>query len=190
VSERPGSPAAIVLPWKGVWPRIDPTAFIAPGATVIGDVEIGPGSSIWFGCVLRGDVNRIRIGAGSNIQDGSVVHVTSLTSGGQGTHVGDRVTVGHKVLLHDCVLEDGCFVGMDACVMDRAVVESGGMVAAGALVTPGKRVARGELWAGRPAALMRPLTPEELAGLERIANRYRQLSEDYRADGVGIPDSR
>lgn len=100
---------ASILPCKGVLPRIDSSAFIASGANIVGDVEIGPGSSIWFGCTLLGDVNRIRIGRDSNIQDGSVIHVTG---GGQGTHIGDRVTVAHMVLLHDCTLEDGSFVGI------------------------------------------------------------------------------
>lgn len=174
----------IILPYRGLWPRIDPDAFVAPGASVVGDVEIGPGSSVWFGCVLRGDVNVIRIGAGSNLQDGSVIHVTS---GGGGTHIGDGVTIGHMVLLHDCWLEDGCFVGMNACVMDGAVVEQGGMVAAGALVTPGKRVGRRELWGGRPARLMRRLSEHESSEIERIGRLYRSLSAEYLADGIGRP---
>ena len=175
---------ATILPYKGILPRIDPSAFVAPGANIVGDVEIGPGSSVWFGCTLRGDVNGIRIGRDSNIQDGSVIHVTG---GGQGTHVGDRVTVAHMVLLHDCRLEDRSFIGMNACVMDGAVVESNAMVAAGALVTPGKRIAAGTLWAGRPAKPLRDLSEAEMAEMDRIVGVYTRLSGEYLGDGIGAP---
>src|SRR5580704_13346702 len=104
---------AIILPYRGIIPKIDPSAFVAPGAVVIGDVEIGPESSVWFGCVLRGDVNVIRVGARSNLQDGTVVHVASK---GQGTFIGNDVTIGHGVLLHACTLADSSFVGMKATV--------------------------------------------------------------------------
>jgi carbonic anhydrase/acetyltransferase-like protein (isoleucine patch superfamily) len=175
---------ATVLPFRGVAPRIDPTSFIAPGSNLMGDIEIGKGSSIWLGCQLRGDVNVIRIGEKVNLQDGSVVHVSSK---GQGTLVGDRCTIGHMVLLHDCILEADSFVGMNACVMDGAVVESYAMVAAGALVTPGKRIPSGELWGGRPARFMRELTGAERAEIDRIANLYFDLSREYLADGIGAP---
>lgn len=172
------------LPYRGVLPRIDGAAFIAPGVSLVGDIEIGAQSSIWFGCVLRGDVNIIRIGRDSNVQDGTVIHVSG--SGG-GTHIGDGVTVAHSVLLHDCRLEDGCFIGMQACVMDGAVVETGAMVAAGALVTPGKRVPAGELWSGRPASKLRELTEAEYAEIERVRGVYVRLSREYLEDGVGVP---
>jgi carbonic anhydrase/acetyltransferase-like protein (isoleucine patch superfamily) len=120
---------ASILPFRGVLPRVDPTAFIAPGSNLAGDIVIGAGSSIWLGCQLRGDVNVIRVGEKVNLQDGSVIHVSSK---GQGTLIGDRCTIGHMVLLHDCILEADSFVGMNACVMDGAVVESYAMVAAGA----------------------------------------------------------
>lgn len=175
---------ANILPYKGVLPRIDASAFVAPGASIVGDVEIGPGASIWFGCTLRGDVNNIRIGAESNIQDGSVIHVTG---GGQGTRIGDRVTVAHMVLLHDCTLEDRSFIGMNACVMDGAIVESNAMVAAGSLVTPGKRVTGGKLWAGRPAKPVRDLSDAEIAEMDRIVGVYTRLSGEYLADGTGRP---
>ena len=178
------SGTAEILPYKGIWPRIDPSAFVAPGASIVGDVEIGARSSVWFGCVLRADVNIIRIGADSNIQDGTVIHVTG---GGNGTHIGDGVTVAHSALLHDCALEDGCFVGMQACVMDGAVVEGQGMVAAGALVTPGKRVRRGELWAGHPAKLLRKLSEAEVSEIDRIRDVYIRLSREYLEDGIGHP---
>ena len=170
------STGALIVPFKGVLPRIAADAFVAPTAVVIGDVEIGPGSSIWYGCVLRGDVAPIRIGRGSNIQDGTVIHVHG---GGQGTFVGDGITVGHQALLHACRLEHGAFVGMQACVMDGAVVEGGAMVAAGALVTPGKRVPAGQLWTGRPARYLRDLKDEERANIPESAAHYVELAVDY-----------
>lgn len=173
-----------VLPFRGIAPRIDPTAFIAPGCNLMGDIDIGPGSSLWLGCQLRGDVNLIRIGEKVNLQDGSVVHVSSK---GQGTLIGDRCTIGHMVLLHDCILEQDSFVGMNACLMDGAVVESYAMVAAGALVTPGKRIPSGELWGGRPAKFMRKMTKAEHAEIDRLAKLYFDLSREYLAEGIGAP---
>jgi carbonic anhydrase/acetyltransferase-like protein (isoleucine patch superfamily) len=169
----------IILPYRGVWPTIAEDAFIAPGASVIGDVAIGAGSSVWFGCTVRGDVHEIRIGAGTNIQDGTVVHVTK---GKFGTYIGDNITIGHKALIHACTLEDGCFIGMGAVVMDGCVIEKGAMVAAGALVTPGKRVKAGELWAGSPAKLKRTLTDEDTAGWPAQAAHYAALGREYRED--------
>jgi carbonic anhydrase/acetyltransferase-like protein (isoleucine patch superfamily) len=159
----------IILPYKDKSPRIADDAFIAPGAAIIGDVEIGSGSSIWFGCVLRGDEHRIRVGERVNLQDGTVVHVHSRK---QGAYIGNDVTVGHMVLLHACTLEDGAYVGMGAQILDEAVVESGAMLAAGALLTPKKRVPAGELWAGRPASFMRRIPPEEREALARTAVNY------------------
>jgi carbonic anhydrase/acetyltransferase-like protein (isoleucine patch superfamily) len=167
----------IILPWKGVHPSIAETAFIAPGATVVGDTVIGADSSIWFGCVLRGDVNEIRVGQRSNIQDGTVVHVTG---GGLGTYVGDDVLVGHGCILHACTLESGCFVGMGATLLDGVVVETGAMVAAGAMVSPGKRVPRGELWAGSPARKMRDMTAEEIERPYVSCRHYAEMGRRYR----------
>ncbi len=168
---------ALILPHHGKSPIIHDSAFIADTAVVIGDVEIGADSSIWFGTVVRGDVNVVRIGARTNIQDGVVIHVASR---GQGTFIGDDITIGHMALLHACTLESGCFVGMKACLMDGAYVESGAMVAAGALVTPEKRVRRGELWAGTPARPMRDLTAEEIEFFPRSAAQYVGLAATYR----------
>ncbi len=178
------APLATVLPYKGVWPRIGARVFLAPGARVIGDVEIGDESSIWFNCVLRGDVHQIRVGKGTNIQDGTVVHVTHEKFA---TFIGDHVTIGHKALLHGCVLEDGAFIGMQATVMDGAVIESGAMVAAGSLVTPGKRVPAGELWAGRPARCLRTLSEEELKERAWSSGHYRELATSYLDAGIGVP---
>ncbi len=167
-----------VLPFGDRHPVIAPDAFVAPNATVIGDTEIGARSSIWFGCVLRGDVNTIRVGADTNIQDGSVVHVTRAKFG---TVIGSGVTVGHMALIHGCILEDHSFVGMQATVMDGCVIEGEGMLAAGALLTPGKRIAAGELWAGRPARLMRRLDTDELRNIRETAAHYARLAATYRA---------
>jgi len=168
---------AIILPYRNARPRIAADAFVAPGAAVIGDVEIGAESSIWFGCVLRGDVNFITVGARSNLQDGTVVHVAS---DGPATIIGDDVTVGHGAVIHACTLESGCFVGIRATVMDGAVVESGALVAAGALVTPGKRVKAGELWAGAPARKLRDLDAKAFAAYAAIAAHYVDLAREYR----------
>lgn len=160
----------------GVRPTLAKDAWVAPNATVIGDVHLGEASSIWFSCVLRGDYFPIRIGARTNIQDGSVVHITA---GKAATTIGDDVTVGHMALLHACTIGDGAFVGMMACVMDGAEVEKGAMVAAGALVTPGKRVPTGQVWAGSPAKFMRDMTPEEVKYLPWSANHYVNLAKNY-----------
>lgn len=173
-----GGVRPVILPYRGVTPRIHPTAFLA-NAMIIGDAEIGEGASLWFNVVVRADVNSIRIGARTNIQDGTVVHCTYERFP---TSIGDDVTVGHMALLHGCRIEDGAFIGMKACVMDGAVVEAGAMVAAGALVTPGKRVGTGELWAGNPARLLRPLSETDRANLPEIAQRYAVLAQEYRAD--------
>jgi gamma-carbonic anhydrase len=173
-----------ILAFRDQFPRIASDAFIAPDATVIGDVEIGAGSSIWFNCTIRGDVNYIRIGSRTNIQDGSVVHVS------RGTHptvIGSNILIGHMCLIHGCVLEDGCFIGMKACVMDGVVVESGAMVAAGALVTPGKRVLKGQLWSGSPAKYMRDLTEKDIANIPRAVGGYSDLGAEYRLALTGQP---
>jgi carbonic anhydrase/acetyltransferase-like protein (isoleucine patch superfamily) len=166
----------LILPYKGTLPTIAGDCFIAPNATVIGDVVIGQGTNVWFNVVIRGDVHEIRIGERTNIQDGTIVHVTA---GKFGTYIGNDITIGHGATLHACTLEDGCFVGMGATVLDGAVVESGAMVAAGAVVTPGKRVKAGELWAGNPAKMMRELKPEEIAAFPRSAEKYVELAAQY-----------
>jgi carbonic anhydrase/acetyltransferase-like protein (isoleucine patch superfamily) len=162
--------------YRGVQPKLADRVFVAPNAYIIGDVEIGEDSSIWFNCTVRGDVNNITIGKRTNIQDGTVIHVSSTT---QGTYIGDDVTVGHMALLHACTVGDRAFIGMKACVMDDAVVEADAMVAAGALVTSGKTVKSGELWAGTPAKKMRDLTREEIEFLRFSAKRYVTLAHEY-----------
>jgi carbonic anhydrase/acetyltransferase-like protein (isoleucine patch superfamily) len=179
-------PGPIILPWNGIVPTIDAMAFVAPTAVVIGDIVIGPETSIWFGCVLRGDVHEIRIGARVNIQDGSVVHVTG---GRSPTHIGDGVSIGHMVLIHGCRLEPGSFVGSKACVLDNVVVETGAMVAAGAVVPPGKRVPAGELWAGNPAKKLRDLAAKDLEMFRRVEAGYAGRGAAYREllAGLGGP---
>jgi carbonic anhydrase/acetyltransferase-like protein (isoleucine patch superfamily) len=172
--------SGLILPFRGMVPVIAPDAFVAPNATIIGNTEIGAGSGIWFGCILRGDGNSIRVGARVNIQDGTIVHISAK---GWGTTIGDDVSIGHMALIHACVLEPGSFVGMAAVVMDGVVVESRAMVAAGALVTPGKRVKTGELWAGRPAKLLRRLTDEDYAMMSGTAENYARLAQAFRAEG-------
>jgi len=163
---------------SGVSPVISPKAFIAPGAAVVGDVHIGEDTGIWYGVSMRGDVNIIRIGSRTNIQDGTVIHVTRKTGP---THIGNNVTVGHSALLHACTIEDNSFIGMRATLMDGVVVESGGWVAAGALVTPGKRIPKGEIWAGNPAKFFRKLTQEEIDFIPVSANNYVLHAREYLA---------
>jgi len=167
----------IVLPWKGIQPKIAASAFLAPGAAVIGDVVIGADSSVRFNCTVRGDVNEIRIGDRSNVQDGTVIHVTK---GGHGTYIGDDVLIGHNCTIHACSLDSGAFIGMGATILDGVVVEGGAMIAAGAMVTPGKRVPAGELWAGSPAKKMRDLTEEDRAGFKKQCAHYAELARGYR----------
>lgn len=151
---------ATILTYEGISPKIDPDAFVAPGARIIGNVEIAADASIWYNVVIRGDVGTIRIGKRTNVQDGTVIHV----SGGLfDTTIGDDVLIGHLAMVHGCTLHDRAFVGFGAIVMDGCVIEADGMLAAGAMLTPGKRIPAGELWSGRPAKFMRTLSPEELA---------------------------
>lgn len=167
----------LLRPYRGITPKIDGTAFVAENAAIIGDVEIGAGTGIWFGVTLRGDVNDIKIGARTNIQDGTVIH-TSL--GVQGTYIGDDVTVGHMALLHACTIGNRAFIGMQSLVMDEVVIEDEAMVAAGSMVTPRKRVPRHQLWGGRPARYMRDMTPEEIEYLQISADRYAALAKEYK----------
>jgi gamma-carbonic anhydrase len=168
----------LVIPFRNCLPRIDAAAWVAPTAVIIGDTEIASNANVWFGCVLRGDIAPIRVGACANIQDGTVVHVSSKLK--EGTRIGANVTIGHMCLIHACTLEDSCFIGMKACVMDGAVVETGAWVAAGAVVTPGKRVPKGQLWADTPARYLRDITEEEARYIDELPRHYAQLAAAYR----------
>lgn len=167
---------ALIRSHHGVTPTVAPGAFVAETAVLIGDVTVGAGASIWYGCVLRGDGNHIRVGERSNVQDGTIVHIAT---DGFPTLIGAGVTIGHAAVIHACTLEDDSFVGMSATVMDGAVVERHAMVAAGALVTPGKLVRSGELWAGSPAKRMRDLTPAEIENIHALAAHYCALALSY-----------
>ena len=168
---------AIILPYNHIQPVIAQDAFIAPNATIIGDVTIGNQAGIWFGCIIRGDVAEIRIGARTNIQDGTVIHVTRNH---HPTIIGTGVTIGHHATLHACTLEDHCFIGMRAIVLDDAIVESGAMLAAGALLTPGKQVKKGQIWAGNPARYFRDLTEDETRHITQSEKNYVKHAEEYR----------
>jgi carbonic anhydrase/acetyltransferase-like protein (isoleucine patch superfamily) len=175
---------AQLLSFGGKSPRIDPRAFVAPGARLIGDIEIASEASIWYNCVLRGDVNQIRVGARTNIQDGSVIHVDSPKPGdphGHKTIIGDDVLIGHLAMVHGCVLEDRSFVGLGAIVMDGCRIESEAMLAAGAMLTPGKTIPARQLWAGRPAKYVRDLTPSDLAGMQMGVAHYVELAKLHAA---------
>ncbi len=142
-------------------PIIHETAFIAPGAVIAGDVEVGENASVWYGCVLRGDENKIVVGAGANVQDGTVIHVDNPDWGGLPTLIGENALIGHKCMLHGATVETGGFVGMCATMLDGSLVESGAMLAAGAFLSPKKTVPSGEMWAGMPARKFRDLRDGE-----------------------------
>ena len=168
----------MLIPFNGDEPRIAASAYIAESVTVIGDVEIGERASVWFGSVIRGDVNYIRIGAGTNIQDASVIHVSSKD---HPTILGENITVGHRVTLHGCHVESGCLVGIGSIVLDGAHVGSNCLIAAGSLVTPGTVIPPRSLVMGAPARVKRDLTDAEIDGLTASAENYIRLAERYRA---------
>lgn len=174
--------APLILPLNGKTPKIHDSAFIAPGACIIGDVEIGPQASVWYNCVVRADINFIRIGARSNVQDGSVIHVDAdHGEGGYPTIIGADVLIGHMALIHGCTLEDRAFVGMGAIIMDGCTVEGDAMLAAGAMLTSGKRLPARQLWAGRPAKYMRDLSDKDVAGMRRGVASYVHEAELHAA---------
>ena len=169
----------MIRPFRGKHPQIHPTAYIADTAIVIGDVEIGAESSVWFGAVVRGDRYYIRIGARTNIQDGTVIHVTNGT---HATILEDEVTVGHNVTLHGCHVERGCLVGMGSIVMDDVRVGAQSLIAAGALVAPGTQIPPRSLVMGVPAKVKRPLTDEEVAGLNQYWQNYIEYTKRYKSE--------
>lgn len=173
-----------IISLNGKTPQIDPTAFIAPGCRIIGDVHIGPEASVWYNCVIRAEVNRVVIGARSNIQDGSIVHCDGPMPGvedGFPTIIGDDVLVGHNVVLHGCILHDRAFVGLSSTVMNGAVIEGGGMLAAGAMLTQGKRIEAGQLWAGSPARFVRDLNEAAIAGMRLGVAHYVENAKTHAA---------
>lgn len=178
----------LLLPFNGKLPRIHRTAWVAPNATIIGDVEIGPDSSVFYGCVLRGDSGRIRIGARTNLQDGTVVHVDADAP----CLLGDDVTVGHAAMLHGTTVGDATLVGMRASLLSGSVVGSGALIAAGAVVLEGTEIGDGMLAAGVPAKVRRELTDEERAGFVPHAGAYVELAKAQAglADAVALEDRR
>jgi len=165
-----------ILAFNGIRPRIHPSVFVAHTAVVTGDVEIGEGASIWFSAAIRGDDNFVRIGAGTNVQDGAVIHVLLDA---HPTVIGDGVTIGHGAILHGCTVQDRAMIGIGAVILDGAVVEEGAVVAAGAVVSPGKRVGKGEMWAGCPARMLRPVKEGERDFVAFNRTHYARLAAQY-----------
>lgn len=168
---------AHIIPLRGKTPDVDPSVFLAPTASLIGDVHMGPGSSAFYGVCVRGDSNSIRVGAGTNLQDNVVLHADP----GFPTTVGERVSVGHNAVVHGCTVEDDCLIGMSATVMNGAVIGAGSLVAAGALVLEGTQVPPRSLVAGVPAKVRRELTEEEFANVRRNAEHYLETAAEHRA---------
>lgn len=171
-----------IAPFQGIHPQLAPGTWVHPRATVIGEVSLGPDASVWPGAVIRGDVNSIAIGESTNIQDNSVLHVshkTPVSPAGGPLVVGARVTVGHTVILHACIIEDECLIGMGSIILDRAVVQKHVLLGAGSLVPEGKMLESGHLYLGRPAKLVRRLTDEEIAYFSYSAQHYVALARSY-----------
>jgi carbonic anhydrase/acetyltransferase-like protein (isoleucine patch superfamily) len=168
----------MIHPYRGVMPKVHPSAWIAGSADVIGDVELGEESSVWFTTVVRGDVNFVRIGRGTNLQDGTVIHVNR---NGTPAVVEEYVTVGHAARLHGCHIKSNCLIGIGAIVLDGAVLEEECVVAAGAVVSPGTVVTKGSLLMGTPARVKRRVTDKDLDLIYRSARNYIALAADYKA---------
>ena len=169
----------MLRPYRGILPRVHPTAYIDDSAQVIGDVEIGEESSVWMAAVIRGDVHRIRIGRRSNVQDGNVVHVMNQT---HPTTIGDAVTIGHAAVLHGCTIDDRCLIGMGAILLNGAHIGSGSIVAAGSLVVEEMKVPPRSLVMGSPGKVKRPLTDAEIASIQAYADRYVGYRLDYMSE--------
>ena len=178
----------MIYEFEDISPKLAAGCFVAPNAVVIGDVALDERASVWFNCAVRGDLNKITIGKGSNIQDGAVIHISSGRSGcvAGATIIGDGVTVGHGAIIHACTLGDGCLVGMGAMVLDEAVVAGGAFIAAGAVVLPGARVGRGELWAGNPAIKKRMVGDKERQMIEKTPIAYAKLAARHAASGKSV----
>lgn len=180
------NPRPHLRPYLGKRPELGQRVYIDPAATVIGDVVLGDDVSIWPGTVVRGDVNFIRIGARTNLQDGTVVHVSHdgphAKLGGFATVIGEDVTIGHKAIVHACRIEDAALIGMGAIVLDGAVVKKHGFVGAGALIAPGKTVGEGEMWLGNPGRFARRLSDAEIEALYYSAEHYVRMKDQYLAE--------
>lgn len=169
----------MIRKYKGIEPKIHPSAFIAENAVIIGDVEIGEDSSVWYGCVIRGDVNRIRIGDRTNVQDGTVIHVSRAQFDGP-TIIGDEVTIGHGAMIHGCTIEDGALIGIGATVLDGVRIGKQAFIAAGSLVTPNTVVPPRTMVMGSPARVKKELSEADLVDLEDFWKSYVEILPDYR----------
>ncbi len=169
----------MIRSYKGIAPQIAPTAFIETSAQIIGDVQIGEDSSVWFNCVLRGDVHSIRVGRATNIQDGTVVHVTN---GRFPTQIGDRVTIGHGAMVHGCSIGDRSLIGIGSIILDNVTIGEGSFIAAGSLVTPGVVIPPRSMVMGSPAKVRREVTDEELALIDRHWENYIEYKNNYLAE--------
>ncbi|AWO01755.1 gamma carbonic anhydrase family protein [Chitinophaga alhagiae] len=168
----------VILPVKGVLPQMGENCFIAPNATIVGDVVMGADCSVWFNAVVRGDVNSIRMGNKVNIQDGAVIHATYQKTQ---THIGNNVSIGHNAIVHGCTVEDNVLIGMGAIVMDNAHIGSNTIIAAGAVVLEGTRVEAGSIYAGVPAKKVKNVSQELIHGeIDRIANNYIMYADWFR----------
>ncbi|MBX7541499.1 gamma carbonic anhydrase family protein [Qipengyuania sphaerica] len=175
-------PGVNIVPIHGKAPKIHDSAFIAPGCTIVGDVTIGAGSSIWYNCVLRADVSRIVIGERTNVQDGSVLHCDPPRPGdpdGSPLIIGDDVLIGHIAMVHGCIIEDRGFVGLGAIAMNKAVIGSDAMLAAGAMLTEGKKMGARELWAGRPAKKLKDLSDAAVASMRMGVAHYAENAKHH-----------
>ena len=175
-------PGVNIIPIHGKTPRIHDSAFVAPGCSIIGDVEIGAGSSIWYNCVLRADVSQIRIGERTNVQDGSVLHCDGPSPQdpeGCPLIIGDDVLIGHMAMVHGCTIHDRGFVGLGAIAMNKAVIASDAMLGAGAMLTERKVMGERELWTGRPAKLSRELPDIAIAGMKMGVAHYAENAKHH-----------
>ncbi|MFX4241760.1 gamma carbonic anhydrase family protein [Aliarcobacter butzleri] len=166
----------MILKFKEFYPKIDASAWIAPSADLIGNIEIGEDSSVWFGCVIRSDINEVKIGKNTNIQDLSCIHTDTNSK----TIIGNNVTVGHKVMLHGCIIEDNCLIGMSATILDNAVIGEGSIVGANSLVTAGKVFPPRSMIMGSPAKVVKQLSQEDVDKLIAHAGRYIEYKNEYR----------
>ena len=169
----------MIKPFNNIYPKIHETVYVADDAVVIGDVEIGENASIWFGSIVRGDVNYIRIGARTNIQDGTIIHVSSKT---HSTVLEEEITVGHRVTLHGCYVERGSLIGIGSILLDDVRIGERSLVAAGSLVSPGTIIPPRSLVMGAPARVKRQLTDEEVANLELFWKNYVEYTHEYRKE--------
>jgi carbonic anhydrase/acetyltransferase-like protein (isoleucine patch superfamily) len=166
----------MILPYEGKEPAIDKSCYIAPDSVIVGDVTIGAESSVWFKAVIRGDINYVKIGRFTNIQDGCIIHVTGGTSP---TEIGDHVVIGHGALIHGCTIEDGCLIGMGSIVLDDSVIGTGSLIAAGSVIKPRTVVPPNSMMAGNPAVYKRQVSQEEMRKFIEWAKDYRGYSKEY-----------